>query len=147
MLVNVPRLAFTEVTIYDNTTTHEDELIAQRLAMVPIDSNDTMDPFECHVDVTGKPVLFSDLTPLAIPHDAELIHVKPNEHFKCVVKADVGTGKDHAKWMSCTRIKYNPKTHVLEFWTNGSLKPEEILNRAKTELLKKMDNIIYDTKQ
>lgn len=143
MLVDVPRLAFTEVTIFNNTTDHEDELIAQRLGLVPIESS-KLEPFECEIDVTGRPVFFSDIHPLALPGDSELISLRPGQHLKCIVRADVGIGKTHAKWMSCTRAKYDPRTHILEFWTNQSLTPQDILNRTKTALLKKIDVVIYE---
>ena len=57
LLAEVPKLAIDKVTFYDNTSALFDEILAHRLAMLPIPTDPSTLNLKGQVDAEGKPTI------------------------------------------------------------------------------------------
>ncbi len=131
MISEVPTLAIEDVMIYDNNSVLFDEILAHRLGLIPLKTDLTayVPRNECSCDGKGcsscqaiytlsvegteggKIVYSSDLIPQdpdTIPVDGNIPLVKLQKDQKVVLeaRAELNTGKEHAKWESTLACGY-----------------------------------------
>ena len=132
MLSDLPKLAIDNVIIYDNTSPLFDEIIAHRLALVPVPTDLKLLSFksECVCKGAGCPnctirytlskegqgtVLSGDLQPedktWAVKDGGiPIVELFKDQRIILEVEAVLGRGRDHAKWQSVLApgYKYYP---------------------------------------
>ena len=143
---DVPVMAVEYVEVFDNNTVLYDEIIAHRLAMIPLTSSEALEkykrPEECsesdisdtscyavlRLEVETGPgeermVVSGDLEPLdpdvrPVYSNMPIVLMAPEQRLRLQAYARLGYGKEHAKWMpvSVAAHKYVP---VLEFDLDG----------------------------
>ncbi|HWG92246.1 MAG TPA: DNA-directed RNA polymerase subunit D [Candidatus Thermoplasmatota archaeon] len=145
LLSEVPKLAFEDVTIYDNTSALFDEMLAHRVGLVPVKTDlgaivprDACDACNgegcpnCTVIYTlskeGPCTVYSgDMTPadpkLEMP-DKRIPLVKLLEGQRVMLEAAaiLGTPNEHAKWQCVTCAAYR-EYPVINFRSNAPLPP------------------------
>lgn len=142
-LEEVPTMAIDHVVFYDNTSALSDEIIAHRLAMVPLRSDKALEkyrqPEECggssppegcytslYLEAEGEPgrevVVYSrDLRPQEDPEvvpvygDIPLLKLGPQQRVVLEAWARPGRGREHIKWSPATVsvLTYIPRIAVL----------------------------------
>jgi DNA-directed RNA polymerase subunit D len=128
ILSEIPKLAVSYVTIYDNTSALFDEIIAQRIGMIPLPTRLDLLGFkeDCACEGKGCPnctvlytlskegpctVYSSDLQPQDkswAPVDGNIPIIKLTEGQRIILEAEanLGRGKDHAKWQVAHGVGY-----------------------------------------
>lgn len=132
LMMEVPKLAIEEVTIYDNKSALFDEIIAQRLGMLPVPTDpglfagwepeereeDEEEPEELQVLYTltyeGPGTVYAkDLQPatgeealqIADP-DVPIVKLGQDQRLMLEATARLGRGRDHAKWQPVVGAGY-----------------------------------------
>ena len=122
MISELPKLAISDVIIYDNTSPLFDEIISHRLGLIPIPTDLKLVNFkdECTCKGAGCPnctvrytlskegggmVYSGDLQPeeksFAIKEDKiPIVELAEDQRIILEVEAVLGRGRDHAKWQS-----------------------------------------------
>ncbi|WP_241759689.1 DNA-directed RNA polymerase subunit D [Aeropyrum pernix] len=128
VLSDVPTMAVDYAYIFDNTTAVYDEMVAHRLGLVVLDSNEAVEKYrrpeecagkepseeDCFVEVsleaevdaegeTGRYITAGDLSisdPQVKPvyPETPLIYVAPGQRIHVQAFARLGRGKEHTKW-------------------------------------------------
>jgi DNA-directed RNA polymerase subunit D len=128
MIGEVPTLSIDDVKIYDNTSALFDEMLAHRLGLIPIASDEgfTVPREECSCGGEGCPACSVVLTmsvegpgmvysrdlisedPRIAPSDPDIPIVKLTKDQKVVLEARavVSCGREHAKWQPTTACGY-----------------------------------------
>ena len=139
---DVPVMAIDLVEVFDNNTVLYDEIIAHRLAMIPLTSKEALEkykrPEECVNAKLGDPDCYvtfrleietgpqeermvysgdletSDPDVKPVYNNMPIVLMAPDQRLRLQAYARLGYGKEHAKWMpvSVAAHKYVP---VLEF--------------------------------
>lgn len=134
MLSELPKLAIHDVIMYDNTSPLFDEIIAHRLGMIPLPTDlQLLVPKEdckckgkgcpsCTVRYTlskeGEGVVYSgELQPenesWAIKEDKiPIVELSKDQRIILEVEANLGKGKDHAKWQAVQAPGYRLETTI-----------------------------------
>lgn len=134
MLSELPKLAIHDVIIYDNTSPLFDEIIAHRVGLIPLptDLRLLVPREDCKCNGKGCPsctvrytlskeeegVVYSgDLQPenesWAIKEDKiPIVELSKDQRIILEVEANLGTGKDHAKWQAVQAPSYRIKTSI-----------------------------------
>lgn len=134
MLSELPKLAIHDVIIYDNTSPLFDEIIAHRLGLIPLPTDlQLLGPREnckckskgcpnCTVRYTlskeGEGVVYSgDLQPenesWTIKEDKiPIVELSKDQRIILEVEANLGKGKDHAKWQAVQAPSYRFETTI-----------------------------------
>lgn len=134
MLSELPKLAIHDVIIYDNTSPLFDEIIAHRVGLIPLptDLRLLVPREDCKCNGKGCPsctvrytlskeeegVVYSgDLQPenesWAIKEDKiPIVELSKDQRIILEVEANLGTGKDHAKWQAVQAPGYRIKTSI-----------------------------------
>ncbi|MEM0467239.1 MAG: DNA-directed RNA polymerase subunit D [Candidatus Thermoplasmatota archaeon] len=134
MLSELPKLAIEDVIIYDNTSPLFDEIIAQRLAMIPIPTDLKLITFrsECTCEGKGCPnctvrytlskegegtVYSGDLQPeqptWAIKETKiPIVELSKDQRIILEVEAILGRARDHAKWQTVIAPTYQMETNI-----------------------------------
>jgi DNA-directed RNA polymerase subunit D len=129
LIADVPKLAIENVTIYDNTSALFDEIIAHRLAMIPLPTDlDVMVPrSECSCGGEGCPncvvhytlskegectVYSGDLkaeeSSWAVKDEKiPIVRLLKDQRIILEAEAELGTGKEHAKWQTASGVGYS----------------------------------------
>ncbi len=132
VLANVPTLVIEDVYVLKNTSPLFDEFIAQRLGLVPLKYNEDFelnfrDKCECggigcnlctvtftiSKKATDSPttIYSGDLISSQegvepINRNIPIVKIGPNQSVELECMAQLGTGKDHAKWQPVSAIGY-----------------------------------------
>ena len=128
ILSEIPKLAVSYVTVYDNNSALFDEIIAHRIGMIPLPTKLDLLGFrdQCTCEGKGCPnctVLYTlskegpctvysgDLQPqdkMWAPVDGNIPIVKLTEGQRLILEAEavLGRGKDHAKWQVASGVGY-----------------------------------------
>ena len=136
MIADLPKLAIDDVIIYDNTSPLFDEIIAHRLAMIPIPTDLQLITYRDECTCKGKgcpsctvrytlskeeegPVYSGDLQSedesWAIQDDKiPIVELGKEQRIILEVEAVLGRGKDNAKWQAVQAPSYRMKT-LLEY--------------------------------
>ncbi len=129
LMADLPKLAIENVTIYDNTSALFDEIIAHRLAMIPLPTDlDVLVPrSECSCGGEGCPncVVHSTLSkegectvysgdlkaeePSWAVKDEKIpiVRLLKDQRIILEAEAELGTGKEHAKWQAVSGAGYS----------------------------------------
>jgi len=161
LISDVPKLAIENVTIYDNTSALFDEIIAHRLGMIPLPTHLDLLVFreECSCNGKGCPnctvhytlskegsctVYSGDLRPedaMWAVKDKNIPIVKLLKDQRLILEAEaqLGTGKQHAKWQAVCGIgyKYYPVIEIDSKKCNLCNECVEICPRKVLEIKKK----------
>jgi DNA-directed RNA polymerase subunit D len=146
MMAEVPAMAIEDVIVIENTSVLYDEVIAQRLGVIPIktDLDAYVLPEECdckselgcskcrasftlEAEAKDEPVMVSssDLKPESdatpVSGNIPIVKLGPMQKLRLEVYARLGRGLEHAKWqpVSACAYKYLPKV---------TLNPENLAN-------------------
>lgn len=138
LISDIPKLAIETVTIYDNTSALFDEIIAHRLGLIPLPTHLDLLNFRnecscggkgcpsCTVHYTlskeGECVVYSgDLRPedpmwAVVDKNIPIVKLLKNQRLILEAEAELGTGKEHAKWQVVCGIgyKYYPVIEIDE---------------------------------
>jgi DNA-directed RNA polymerase subunit D len=132
MMTEVPALAIEDVTIYDNRSALFDEVIAHRLGMLPVPTDDSLfAEWDSNEDLAeqieeGKgEILYTltfegpgtvrakDLQPATEDEDAEIaepevpiVKLGRDQRLMLEATAVLGTGEEHAKWQPVNAVGY-----------------------------------------
>lgn len=127
MIGEVPKMAIDDVNIYENTSLLYDEILAHRLALIPLktDLNSYVPREECKCEggcslcqvsltlsVEGPKTVYSgDLVssdPKIVPADGKIpiVRLKQGQRIVLEAIARLGKGKDHAKWQPTVACAY-----------------------------------------
>lgn len=129
LMTDVPKLAIENVTIYDNTSALFDEIVAHRLSLLPLPTDlDLLVPRnECNCGGEGCPncvvhytlskegectVYSGDLKaedPMWAIKDEKIpiLRLTKNQRVILEAEAELGTGKEHAKWQAVSGAGYS----------------------------------------
>ncbi len=153
IISEIPVMAIENVTFEENSSILNDEVLAHRLALVPLKTDlktyNFVDECSCEMkgcakctaklkaDLKGPGILYSkDLKsndPKVIPVHGSMPLVKLTEQQKVKFEANaiLGVGKDHMKWQ-CGLASYEMKKDDFDFFVEsyGQLPAKEILERA-----------------
>jgi DNA-directed RNA polymerase subunit D len=137
ILSEVPVTAVEEVSIKENNSALQDELLAHRLSLIPVEGEGIV-----KLQAEGpKTVTSGDLQAegkLKIPNkEIPIIELLDNQKVDLSAKVIEGTGKEHAKWQAAiVGYKYkNPKNIHLIIESYSYLTEKEILKKS-LEILK-----------
>jgi len=128
LIADIPKLAIETVTIYDNTSALFDEIIAHRLGMIPLPTRLDLLNFrkDCvckgkgcpnctvhyHLSKEGECVVYSgDLVPedpmwAVVDDKIPIVKLHKNQRLILEAEAELGIGRDHAKWQVVCGIGY-----------------------------------------
>jgi DNA-directed RNA polymerase subunit D len=128
----VPKLAIDKVTFYDNTSALFDEIVAHRLAMLPVPTDPSTLNLTGQVDAEGKPayvvrytltkegpctVYSSDLEPedprfKIADAKVPIVDLLAGQRLILEAEAVLGIGTQHAKWQVCQAVGYKYYPHA-----------------------------------
>lgn len=153
-------MAIETVEVFQNTTDFLDEVILQRLGLLPIRCTGVDDiphildtenieeeiedgiPFEMNVEntsslkknVTEKDVRILDSRCHTVKNNTPIFYLRPGQKFEIAGLIQKGTPKVHTKWASAGAIAYKHdekrNEYVLKLETIGQLNCREIITRA-----------------
>jgi DNA-directed RNA polymerase subunit D len=128
MIADVPKLAFEEITVYDNTSALFDEMVSHRLGLVPVPTDLNLLNFreQCVCKGEGCPnctviytlskegpgtVYSGDLQPADRKWEIKdkripIIKLLSGQRVMLEASAVLGTSKQHAKWQPVTAVGY-----------------------------------------
>ncbi len=136
LIADIPKLAIETVTIYDNTSALFDEIIAHRLGLIPLPTHLDLLNFRkecscggkgcpsCTVHYTlskeGECIVYSgDLRPedpmwAVVDKNIPIVKLLKNQRLILEAEAELGVGKEHAKWQVVCGIgyKYHPVIEI-----------------------------------
>ncbi|KAM0681824.1 RNA polymerase II subunit 3 [Glugoides intestinalis] len=150
LLAEVPSVAIDVVEIRENKTVLPDEMIANRLGLVPIRHtsqlvekiNCSCDSFcsECSIRFTLKKINETDIViPITgqdlyttVPgvqcHNSLLLRLAPGQMIDITCMATIGTPQTHAKYCPVTAVGFNydpeNRTRATELWAENDVKTE-----------------------
>ena len=156
MLSELPKLAISDVIIYDNTSALFDEIIAHRIGLIPIPTDLSLLSFrdECVCKGKGCPnctvrytlskegegmVLSGDLQPAekswAITEDKiPIVELFGDQRLILEVEAVLGRGRTHAKWQAVTAPGYR-MLPIIEFDKKRSNDVKEFVEKLPKDLV------------
>ncbi|MFO7677257.1 MAG: DNA-directed RNA polymerase subunit D [Thermoplasmatota archaeon] len=163
MIAKLPKLAINDVIIYDNTSPLFDEIIAHRIAMIPIPTDLRLIGFrdECKCNGKGCPnctvrytlskeeeglVYSGDLVPenstFAIKDDKiPIVELFKGQRIILEVEAVLGTSEKHAKWQTVIAPTYT--TEVSISFDNKNLEDvKEFLKEIPEDIVELKGNIL-----
>lgn len=129
---SVEVIAIEDVTIYKNTSSMYDEVLASRLGLVPIKTEPSLSKSKKEIifklkETGPKAVHASDLVPsdkdiVPVYPDTLLLNLKEGESIELEAKTMFGTGKDH--------IKFSPAHVSYHFYPVINIKKGSVKNAA-----------------
>lgn len=145
MIESIPTLAISEVTFRRNTSVYPDEIIAQRISLIPIRTEDNGVPRS--VDVNGRisinvhvpedikrtvTYIYSDqmevttgsIQPAFSTKDSgiPIVALAPGQGLDMVAKVSIGTGAEHARHMCVSTVGFRKTKDYGEGMHDYSLK-------------------------
>lgn len=143
LMSEVPKLAIDKVTFYDNTSALFDEILAHRLAMLPVPTDPSTLNLKGQVDAEGKPTYVvrytltkegpctvysgdlesQDKTFAIVDPKIPLVDLLAGQRLILEAEAILGDGTQHAKWQVCSAAgyKYFPTVTI----DHKKIKPEQ----------------------
>jgi len=136
-MAHVPVLAIENVSIYENDSVMFDEMLAQRLGMLPVKTDTKSykagDKVKMVLEKEGPCTVYSkdikcsdpkiEIASAKIP----ITKLKKGQKLKLEMEAIVATGKEHTKWQTGV-IAYNEIPKLVQ--KGETSKPEDILKKA-----------------
>jgi len=157
MLTEVPSMAIDEIVVLENSSILHDEILAHRLGLVPLrtDLDSYNLPEECpcksefgcnlcrvtltlDVEATDsvRTVYSSDLIPSnpdikPVSGKIPIVKLAPTQRMRLEAYAQLGKGKDHAKWqpVSVCAYRYFPKIKINEKRCDACSKCVEVCSK------------------
>jgi DNA-directed RNA polymerase subunit D len=164
ILDEVPTFAIEEVEVISNESPLYDEIIAQRLGLIPLktDLNTYNLKNECKCGGIGcalcevkmslisnqegyvysKSIKSDDPKIVPVSEDIQITKLFPNKKIELNIRAVLGKGKEHSKWSPAHTYLKEEKNNVnLIIESHGQLDNKEIFNRSIDELIKKLNKL------
>jgi DNA-directed RNA polymerase subunit D len=126
-MAHVPVLAIEDVSIYKNDSVMFDEMLASRIALVPLKTDPKSykhgDKTKVYLDVEGPKIVYSGDLQCADPKvepvykEIPLVKLAEGQRIKLEMVAVAGTGKEHAKWQPAN-VSYAQLPKVKALTTN-----------------------------
>ena len=139
--------------IHENTTSHTDEYLSQRIGLIPFSQNHDhstilADTLKARIDVSGRNVYTHDIVsdngaPVPIESDICIANLRSGQSIKLDIHFTVGTCKQHARFMRTASVgmrpAQNPGEHIISFDTlmegdDATKCIEEALKSLRTRL-------------
>jgi len=159
-IAEVPTMAIEDVVILTNSSVLFDEIIAHRLGLVPLTApkDGYVMPKDCECQGSGCPkcqvrlyldvkaeypmvvyardLLSDDPNVRPVYSDIPIVKLEAGQALVLEAYAQLGIGKDHAKWqpVSACAYKYYPKVDVVEDLCDGCGKCIEVCARSVLKL-------------
>jgi DNA-directed RNA polymerase subunit D len=133
MLTEIPVTAIEEVTIKENNSALQDELLAHRLGLIPVDGDGTFKlKVEGPLTVTSSNLQPVDGNAKIENMEIPIVELLENQKVELTAKTATGTGKDHAKWqVAVVGYEYkSPSKIKLCIESCSGLSEEEIIKRS-----------------
>ncbi|XP_077351351.1 DNA-directed RNA polymerases I and III subunit RPAC1 isoform X2 [Festucalex cinctus] len=114
LLAEVPTMAIERVLIYNNTSIIQDEVLAQRLGLIPIKADPFLFEYRSIVysrDIKWVPIgnqadVFADSSLGPVHDDILIALLRPGQELDIVMHCVKGIGKDHAKFSPVATASY-----------------------------------------
>ncbi len=137
---NVPILAVSDITIYQNTSVFFDEFLASRLGSLPIKTDKTYkkgDKIKLTLEKEGPGIVYSsdiksaDPAAVVAEKNIPIIKLGEKQKIKLEMEAEMNTGKEHAKWQPAI-VSYS-QLPIIEAKTTSLKKIETAFKNAVIE--------------
>jgi DNA-directed RNA polymerase subunit D len=151
MISKVSTLAINTVSIMENDSILNDEIIAHRIGQIPIKSLGT-DITRFRIELNAECPIHSETPIYVYSEDIKMpeeicvvnkkiiiLQLRPGEKIKLFGFTESGTGEQHSKWSPCCGTSYEKlddnlfKFHIE---TTGQLSPKEVLSEAIQIIIK-----------
>lgn len=121
IMSDIPTEAFDEIEISKNTTCIDNDMLAQRIALIPTTKGkETKLSYQLNNDTDETIEVFShDLSEHLVPN-IYLISVRPTEMLYLTASTKMGVGYTNSKWSCVTDLCYRQHREL-----NGILTPDE----------------------
>jgi DNA-directed RNA polymerase subunit D len=146
---NTPVLAIENISIYENNSIMFDELLASRLALIPLKSETPIkkgDKIKMILEEEGPKTVYSknikstDPTIDVVHEQIPIVKLKEKQKIKMEMYAVAGTGKEHAKWQPGNTYFQNTITLTAKKGINTI--HEKIVEKNKDKILEVKDKKI-----
>jgi DNA-directed RNA polymerase subunit D len=133
MMTEIPISAIDEVSITENNSALQDELLAHRLGLIPVKGEGSLT-----LKVSGPlTVMSANMQPtegnVSIENmEIPIVELLENQRLDLTCKTATGMGKEHAKWQAAV-VSYeykNPSKIKLTVESCSTLQEEEIIKRG-----------------
>ncbi|XP_047458507.1 DNA-directed RNA polymerases I and III subunit RPAC1 isoform X3 [Mugil cephalus] len=124
LLAEVPTMAIEKVFIYNNTSIVQDEVLAQRLGLIPIKADPRLFEYRNAVysrDIKWVPIgnqsdVFAESSIGPVHDDIVIAQLRPGQELDIIMHCVKGIGKDHAKFSPVATASYRllPEITLLE---------------------------------
>ena len=143
MISEIPTSAVEEVNITHNNSALQDELLAHRLGLVPLQGEGTLKlQAEGPISVNSGNLKSADKKVEIMNKEIPIIELLENQKIDLTAKTRISTGKEHAKWQAAI-VGYgykNPEKIDLEVESCSGLTEKEILKKSLEILKEKAGN-------
>lgn len=148
MLAEIPNMAIDEVIFEQNNTPYTDEVIADRLRLIPIDPN-TKPEQEFKLSAEGKSftlihIFSKEITPSGlIRPDVIIVPLRIGENIKLTARVKKGIPQEHAKYGMATTIGFKEEGKDAYYFLVESRyaafnPPKEIVKKGIQTLIEKL---------
>jgi len=149
---SVKTFAVDTVNIYANTSVMFNEMLAQRLGMLPIqtdtktykkkDKVTLMVEKEGPCTVYSKDIRSTDPKIEVVDKRIPIVKLGKNQKLKVEMDAVVNSGKEHSKWIpGIMSYSYNKDIFIINLESFGGMDPKEILEQAAEEMKQKTEEL------
>lgn len=156
ILGEVPTMAITELSMYENSSALFDEYIAHRVGLIPLTSdlktyklpvdccggNCNTCSIEFSLDEGGPKMVYSsdlktnDVKIKPVSGKIPIIELREGQRLRFEAKAVLGSGEQHAKWqVGNAAYKYMPEIKIFSKLEN----PKEVVNASTSGALQLVD--------
>lgn len=154
IITDVPIAAIEKVTIDKNSSVLADEILAHRLGLIPIKTDITFPDttflldVECNSDklkiIYSKDLKSSNPDVVPVYDNIPIVNLSKGQEIKLEAIAQLGKGKDHAKWqggLASYEIDEKERSKFNFFVESyGQYNIDELINVACDELIKENEN-------
>ncbi len=153
MISSVPTYAIEYVHFIENTSSMHDEILAHRLALIPITGKPVIDDeiVKLYVEKEGPCTVYSkdlisDTDSIPAFDNIPIVKLKEGQKLSIECDALVGIGRTHGKWQPCNVSYKLLDNGDVEFTveSHGQIDSEDILISAIDILKNKAEKFLYE---
>jgi DNA-directed RNA polymerase subunit D len=143
----VPTVAIDTVEVFTNTSDMYEEVIAHRLALIPLKSETYSAPTHLDLEIEAedaRPVLSRDLigTTRPVYDDMIICKLRKGQALKLRAHLKIGTGEEQAKWSPVSNFtfrKLQPQLYEVSMTVIGLLPTKTLIDSALTLFNRQMN--------